>query len=539
MNARRTWGADRVSSPLHSPGTARWTFVGIAAVLLPVMVLLSRDFGVTWDEEYRHQNGVNVWEFLRGLRSRDSFLQVRGHLYPGLFDTICAALASWVPADPYVLRHMVNAFFGWIGIVYCGRLAGRLFGPWMGVLGMVLLALSPRYFGHSMNNPKDLPFAAMSIMALYYISTASPRWPYLPVRTAIKIAVALGLALNIRVGALVYLGYFGLFIGALVLLDRCTEWRRVLDTAVRVILVTAAMLLLGTLFWPWAGGSPFVRPFQALLGAANYPWEGVVLYAGVEYNGSNLPWHYVPWWFTITTPPVVLLGVALSVFSISNMNDALRWIGLAGVAAFPVVMVLIMDSTLYDGVRHLLFIYPVLVVIAVSGWAAVLSPARPEWLRYGAALALTIGIAGILGFHVRFHPNQVVYFNGFVGGPAKAFKKYDLDYWGNCMLQATKWSADLADSAERVARVAGHPPQITRLDAARFRQLDFVDVTEQHELLLEVARGPIEKLRRFATEPALHRVRSADGAVLCTVTAGPAIRNLLAPPATADGGAPQ
>ena len=66
-----------------------------------------------------------------------------------------------------------------------------------------------------MNNPKDLPFAAMSVAALYYISTVSPRWPYLPLGTAVKIALAIALALSIRVGGLLYLGYFGLLVMAL------------------------------------------------------------------------------------------------------------------------------------------------------------------------------------------------------------------------------------------------------------------------------------------------------------------------------------
>ena len=241
------------------------------------MVLASFDFGMSWDELDRHTYGVKVWEFVRGLRERSSFRETGGHVYPGLFDTICAAVESWIPANRYELRHVINAIFGWIGAVYCGRLAGRLFGPWFGVLAAVLLALSPRYFAASMNNPKDLPFAAMSVMALYYISTVSPRWPYVPLSTAIKIAVSLALALNIRVGALLYLGYFGLLIAALVVVERQTNWRRLADTAVRVAGISLAVLLLGTIFWPWAGGAPLTRPFEALLGAAGYPWIGLVL----------------------------------------------------------------------------------------------------------------------------------------------------------------------------------------------------------------------------------------------------------------------
>src|SRR5262245_11863930 len=50
--------------------TAWWVFVAVAAILLPVMVLASFDFGVTWDEKARHRYGELIWEFFRGLRAR-------------------------------------------------------------------------------------------------------------------------------------------------------------------------------------------------------------------------------------------------------------------------------------------------------------------------------------------------------------------------------------------------------------------------------------------------------------------------------------
>jgi hypothetical protein len=287
---------------------ARWAFIAIAAALLPIMILASFDFGVTWDEYERRRYGVFVWQFIRGLRDHSAFAETGGHGYPGLFEPICAALESWVPANRYVLRHAVNATFEWIGVVYCGRLAARLFGAWPGALAMILLALSPRYFADSMNNPKDLPFAAMSVVALYSISTVSARWPYVSPSTAFTIVVSLALALNIRVGALVYLGYFGALIAALLVAERCTNWRRLSITAGCVLAMAVAVLLLGTVFWPWAGAAPLIRPFQALMGAAHYSWDGSVLFNGEEYLATRLPWYYAPWWFLISTPPVVLAG---------------------------------------------------------------------------------------------------------------------------------------------------------------------------------------------------------------------------------------
>jgi hypothetical protein len=513
----------------RDPNYVRWTFIGIALTLLPVMVLASFDFGVTWDEKDRHKNGEFVWQFIRGLRSRSAFVETGGHLYPGMFDTICAAVESWVPLNRYVVRHAINAVFGWIGVVYCGRLAGRLFGAWAGVLGLVLLALSPRYFADSMNNPKDLPFAAMTVMALYYISATSPRWPHVSPSAAVKIALALALALNIRVGALLYLGYFGLLIAVFVLLERVTDWRRLADTAMRALGVALATLLLGTVFWPWAGGAPLTRPFMALLGAANYPWDGVVLFRGSQYHATDLPWYYAPWWFLISTPLVVLAGAALSIACARTSRDAARIAALWTVAALPVMAGILMGSTLYDGIRHLQFVSPVLVVLAAGGWTLVLGRARAAHVRRGIAVVLAVGLATVLVFDIRAHPNQGVYFNALVGGPRGAYTRYDMDYWGNCMLQAVEWGVALAKSSGVPVTISGNPSHLVQLNAERFREVVFTDPSRQrHYLEVRLARGPVAAVKELAGETALYQVRTPDGAVLCTVLPGPAYGELEA-----------
>ena len=256
-------------------GTAEWTFVAIAAALLPVMVLASYKFGATWDEKSRHRYGELILEFLRGLRDRSEFLiEDGGQLYGGLFDTLCAFVERIVPGNRYVIRHVINATFGWIGVLYCGRLAARLFGTWTGVLAMVLLAGSPRYFADSMNNPKDLPFAAMTMVALYYLSTISPKWPYISTRTAVALALVFGIALNIRAGALLYVGYLGLLVMAYVIADGNQNKRQLAITAGALAAIVIAVLLLGTIFWPWAQLAPFTRPIEALWPSRTFPGTG-------------------------------------------------------------------------------------------------------------------------------------------------------------------------------------------------------------------------------------------------------------------------
>jgi len=520
-----------IDSPTDSPNsrfsTAWWVFVALAATLLPLMVLASFDFGVTWDEKPRHHYGELVWEFMRGLRARTTtYVEDGGHLYGGLFDTICAAVERYVPVNRYVLRHAINATFGWIGVLYVGRLAARLFGQWAGVLALLLIAISPRYFADSMNNPKDLPFAAATAAALYYFATISPKWPYVSRSTGFKIVLALAAALNIRAAALLYLGYFGLLILGFVVAERQFEPRRLLDTFFRVAVVTAGVLVLGTVFWPWAMASPFIRPIEALLSFANAPFGADVLFNGRPVPSNDLPWYYVPVWLLIATPPVVLIGLVLAgVFTRREWLPALY--ALAAVALLPIALVIIQHSTLYDGVRHLLFIYPVLIVLAAAGWMAALTR-RDPLVRGIAAVLLVIGLVDVLTFDVRAHPNESAYFNELVGGPKGAFSKYDMDYWGNCVLQAVAWSAKTAQLSGVPVVISGEPAPVIQLDSERFHQLSFEPpFRNKHQLDVRLARGSAEGVSGLAGRPdALFRVTMPDGAVLCIVEPGPAFAEL-------------
>ena len=215
MAGGRTW--DTVAGPVEAASSPRaraalWAYRLFPVVLLPLMLVLSRDFGVTWDEKIQQLYGERVWRFLTEGLDDDWFRpgELRMYLYGGLFDTACVAVQRVLSGDIWVTRHYVNAAFGWLGILYVGRLGRLLYGPGTGLLAMVLLTLSPRYLGDAMNNPKDLPLAALMAAALYYLMRLEPEYPHLGWRLAVPLTLAIGLAVNVRSGALVLLAYLAI-----------------------------------------------------------------------------------------------------------------------------------------------------------------------------------------------------------------------------------------------------------------------------------------------------------------------------------------
>ncbi len=505
-----------------------WRLFAItAAAICVVLPWLSSDYGMTWDEQARFAHGTRVLSFYRGDLDASDFPEDGSHLYGGLFDVAANSLHALLGEDLWITRHRVNAVVGALGILAAGLLAARLLSSAAGLTAMVLLVLSPRYLGHAMNNPKDVPFAAFCMVALLAFGLARAEPPFLSWPRALVVGLALALPLNVRPGALLYFLYFCVFVLALVARSRAWSGRRLVPVAGRVIVVGIVMLVAGCVFWPWALQNPFVRPFEALLGVADFTWQGTVLFNGEDVSSNDLPWSYVPTWMAITTPPVVLAGTALSLIpALADGRQRRMWlIGLWGVAALPVLLAILGGSTLYDGWRHLLFVYPPLIVLAAAGWQFLVNERRPRGVRVAGVALLVAGCLEPLVFMVRNHPNEVVYFNALVGGPRGAAARFELDYWGNSLLQAAEWTAALATRSGSPLCVSGQPYSVVRGDARRFGSLySEWPYRKAHHVELVLARAPRRELAQLAARPdILHVIQTADGAPLAYIVAGPRI----------------
>ena len=143
----------------------------VALALLVAMIALSRDFGATWDERALQKLGELIWDLYNGRMSRAEFLGTfelnfgYTRIYGLFVEFLSVAAQHVIPGDLWVVRHYVNAVFGWIGVVFAFLMARRLFGVRAGWLAAALLACMPRYMAESMNNPKDLPFAVLMLAA--------------------------------------------------------------------------------------------------------------------------------------------------------------------------------------------------------------------------------------------------------------------------------------------------------------------------------------------------------------------------------------
>ncbi len=509
--------------PMRKRNSADWLFFGLCAALAPVMALLSLDFGATWDDFLQQEYAKHVYNFYAsGFQDRTAQVYSNLYLYGGLFEFFDILLGKALPlSDEYAARHVVNALFGWGCILITGLLARRLWGSWAGVLAVVFTAGWPRFFGHCMNNSKDIPFAVGYVLALYALSFVRPRWPYVSWKSAAAIVGAVAFTLNIRTGGFVLFGYVGGLFAWLFARDRRNRsWSRAGKAALVFAALVPTTIVLGAIFWPWALSSPFLRPLQALREMANFlQWNGVLLFDGQWLRDVEVPRRYILQWYAIAAPLPVLAGALSGPFLLRDSRTGTAAGLLAFAVVFPVVMLLATHTIVYDGLRHMLFIYPPLAALAAGAWVGAIRAAGRKRLWFGVVigLVLTAGMWDPLRFHVMNHPNQVVYFNPLVGGIRGAFARYELDYWGACYKQAADWVREQHQGGPPIAISAQHGPHIVEQYASRFPELDFTadrDVSQYHLWCLRDSPAAIREL--VALPEVVHRVE-ADGVPLCLV----------------------
>lgn len=447
-----TGKASHFTDPKGGHPLFRTLFFGLSLLLLLFMPYISRDFGITADEEVQYWYGEYVLEYFTSFGAEDKAQMccpdspighkpANLHYYGGFFDLVSAAVHHTFGGDnPFATRHAMNALFGWLAILMAGLLARRLSGYPAAVITMMLLVLTPRFFGHSMNNPKDIPFAAAYLFTLYFLLKSVMHLPRPGWRTLSMLAAGIAMAIAIRIGGLLLIGYTGLFIG-LEVLARTDLRNRLGKDLWRYVRMGAAVIvggyLGGLVFWPYAHLDPIGNPLEALGQMSQFDTGIRVLFQGVYMMSTEVPWNYELTYMWITFPLVLLAGIALLPLAfLKRVANQRHLLYVVFAAAFPLAYAIYQDSALYDGMRHFLFVIPPIAVLAGIGFVALSKTIPGKAGGWVTAVLLAAGAILPLRFMIANHPNEVVYFNELQGGVQGAFGQYETDYWYNSMRPA-------------------------------------------------------------------------------------------------------
>ena len=159
-----------------------------------------RDYGLGWDDYTHSQYGdLLVSLYSSGFADKRALSFVNLYMYGGGFDLLAALAAKILPFGLFETRRLVGAAVGIVGLFVTWRLGRRLGGPLAGLIGLILLATCPLYYGHMFINAKDGPFAVTSVIALLGIVRAFEEYPRATPATVALSGIGIGLAVGSRV----------------------------------------------------------------------------------------------------------------------------------------------------------------------------------------------------------------------------------------------------------------------------------------------------------------------------------------------------
>jgi glycosyltransferase involved in cell wall biosynthesis/tetratricopeptide (TPR) repeat protein len=416
----------------------------LAILLVLIMPAISFHFSVTGDEHWHFDYGNSIYNYFFNGDTEAQTATSGIQYYGGIFDFITAFVYNvFHPWDHYTTMHFVNAIVGAIGIIYAGKLA-KLLGGWnAGILTMVFLVLSPSWFGHNFANPKDIPFSMGYTAGIYFILLFIKSLPYPSARHIVGLIASIGWAMGVRIGGFLLIAYLLLFILIYAVYSR--QLKAVMSARIikQFAIVAVAGYLIAILFWPYAHLGIVGKPLEALKVMSNFFVNIGMLYDGNKIMSNQVPWYYIPKYIMYTAPIIVLLGSAIGLLALStlykkNRNTLVLSLLVIFTIVFPLAYAIYKNSSLYDGWRHFLFIYPPLVVIAALGWTMLMNIGG-KMVKYAVTAVVILGLMLPARYVVANHPYESLYYNEIAGGLKGIYGRYETDYYMLGIREATNW----------------------------------------------------------------------------------------------------
>jgi hypothetical protein len=430
----------------------------LLAVLIVLALLTSKDYAISNDEGVQHHYAELILRYYAsGFADQSVFNFQNLYLYGGLFDIIAVALAHVVPIDPYDLRHILCALIGIGGIAATAATARLIAGPRAGLIAAMSLTLCGAWYGSMFNHTKDIPFAAAMMGATLLLIRIARRLPKAHAGELALFGLFAGAALGMRVIGLLLVVYVALAI--ILYLPRPARddfsfpdqsrgrmrLRFAVQSCVRMLPALALAYLIMILAWPWAALAP-LNPIRGLLAFSEFNYSIRTVLDGQTYGMADVPRLYVPIYILVRVPLLMLFGAALAMISAQlrarasrSGREQHREITLLSLmVVFPLACQVIWHGPAFTGLRHFLFLIPILAALAGIGLDKALGELEARG-RMVASGGLAIVSACFLWDAVtlaRLHPYEYLSYNSLVGGLRGASRRYDLDYWFASMPEA-------------------------------------------------------------------------------------------------------
>ena len=422
-------------------------FFCLSFLFLTALLLISRDAGISGDEEVHYQQSEKVYRYFASYgKNTDALNTPKTHLkyYGQSPDNICTVLIHWFNIrDIYGFRHLFSSFIGWLAIFISALFVRWLKGNRAAIFTLLLFAVSPRFMGHLQNNLKDIPFALayisgiFAILKVVFTSFNKRTWT-----DTLFIIISIAFAISIRSGGLLLIFYLFFTVFLKFIFAKNGDKTELIKDGPYFLMITVISYFAGLLLWPYALQNILLNPWKSLIVMGQFPTTLRQIFEGNFIWSDYEPWYYLPKYMLITIPLIVFAGLLLfftGIKKIVSNNSRIIYSLMLLFCFFPPIFVILIHANLYGAWRHMIFIYPCIVILAALGFNDLWQRIKSISGRSVFTAILLLLIIHPVKFMIAAHPYYYLYYNQLTGGLKGAYGKYETDYYYHTMRSGAEW----------------------------------------------------------------------------------------------------
>lgn len=415
----------------------------VAGIFFVIALATINDYGFTWDTPNHFISGKKFVDLFAGRAVDLSDVAPYSPALQTFSYLVSQALASLglLPVDAGF--HLSIIVIASLGLFLFFVLLKQVLGEKVALVSTLFLATYPRFVGHAHQNFKDIPSATMFMLTVVTAYFAFQR------RTRswiLATGVVFGLALATKINAV--------FIPIVLVIWRLVEvaksrkkkslanefslWLKFLPAG---LVAAVVWFMLSPLYWQ----NPIGQVGETLEFFRTTWYEGRVLFWGkIYFAGVNVPPQYATTYLALVTPLTMLAAALVGIFvALKKFRQSPIFSLLLVWLVFPLAKYLYSGFILYDDIRQFIeVVFPLSalagigLVGAVSWLAARIRTVKADYLLFLLTLlALTPALVAL----ARYHPYQIIYFNGLTGGASGAQGQFDIDFWLSSLKEGAIW----------------------------------------------------------------------------------------------------
>ena len=482
-------------------------YLFLLIVLFSIYCVVS--IGQAWDEGFLLLQGEIAIKYLLSLGRIDQDLFFREYYSPIYYSLKYLFIQSFPFKYQIEANHIINLFFSLGTIFGVKKLTKELFNDKVGTIVFVILLFFPAFHGHMGINSKDTILALCHVW-IFYLSIKYLKKQHI-IEKANKYIIYIGILSAIGSGINLY------FLGSLLplflflILDllffkkiksKKFDGKRFLKHLAQVFLVFYLLLVL---FWIDTHPNILILPFKLFLEWFLHDFQFVgypyILVNGNYYLYENIPKTYLFINLIFKSPEYFLLMYLIfPLIFLSSKNFFKKEFDLFSykltliflMIIFPFCLLYFTPFSIYDGLRHVLWILPYLCIIPGLGIYFLIKKINYLSAKIGLSFCSILIIYFLVNFFL-ITPYQYTYLNFFNGKVENRYQKFENDYWGVSIKELIYKIKINKDEKIRFA-TCGIPQEITKyyLDKRGFKNYSFGN-TKNSKYIIMTNRTTLNK----------------------------------------------